>query len=74
MPKQSANATWIRKQLFIKRIYLPTKPTAQRYNLENLINTEAIYSSISLGKPYFSFALNVTCLKCHRHLHNHSVP
>lgn len=44
MAKQSANTTWIRKQFFIKGIYLPTKPMALRYNLENLINTEAIYS------------------------------
>lgn len=49
MGKQNGGAdgkytTWMRKQFFIKGIYLPTKPTALRDHLENLINTEAIYS------------------------------
>lgn len=43
MAKQTTPA-WMKNQFFIKGIYLPTKPTALRYTLKNLINTKAIYS------------------------------
>lgn len=45
---------------FINGIYLPTKPTALRYNLENLINVQTIYSEASRGNLSFSFAFSMT--------------
>jgi len=37
-----ANTAWIKEQFFIKGIYLPTKPTALRDDLEDLMNGKAI--------------------------------